>query len=123
MIFYAGKIRPSTNTFSYPVLLVKMNDRGWCFGIDYRSLNIPTIDEILDELYVSNFFSKLTYALVTSRSGCMRLTFIRQPFKLIKAIIPLLLYPLASPTLDILSCNEPTSQTVPTYIRHFAMRF
>lgn len=62
--------RPNTCPYAYPVLLVRKKDGTRRFCVDYRHLNaisvknkhpLPIVDEFLDELAGSKWFSKLDF--------------------------------------------------------------
>ena len=67
-----GVIEPSTSPWSSPVVLVKKRDGTHRFCVDYRKLNsvtkpdrfpLPRIDDLLDQLGQSSYFSTLDLAL------------------------------------------------------------
>jgi hypothetical protein len=64
----AGLIVPSASPFASIVLLVQKKDGTWRFCVDYRKLNditiknkfpMPLVDEILDELSGTQYFTSL----------------------------------------------------------------
>jgi hypothetical protein len=64
----AGIIRPSQSSYSAPVVMEFKKDSSWHMGLDYREINkitikdkfpILIIDELLDELHGSIYFTKL----------------------------------------------------------------
>jgi hypothetical protein len=64
----AGLVTPSLSPHACPVLLVKKTDGSWRFCMDYRKLNantiknkfpMPIIDEFVDEIAGSKYFTKL----------------------------------------------------------------
>ena len=67
-LLQASLISHSTSPFASPVLLVQKKDGSWSFCVDYRKLNavtvknrfpMPVIEEILEELAGSKYFTKL----------------------------------------------------------------
>jgi len=63
-----GIIQPNQSYFSDPEVLMHKKDGSWHMCLDYRELNkftikykfpIPIIDELLDELHGSIYFTKL----------------------------------------------------------------
>ena len=68
MMLCTGVIQPSQSPWASPVVLVRKEDRSLHFCIDYQLLNtitrsdqfpLPQIDDLLDQLGKSKFFSTL----------------------------------------------------------------
>ena len=66
-----GVIQPSNSPWGSPVVMVRKKDGSHCFCIDYRELNsvtcqdsfpLPRIDDLLDQLGQSHYFSTLDLA-------------------------------------------------------------
>ena len=67
----SGVVQPSSSLWSSPVVLVRKKDGTHRFYIDYRKLNavtkpdlfpLPRIDDLLDQLGKSRYFSTLDLA-------------------------------------------------------------
>jgi Retroviral aspartyl protease len=67
----AGRIKPSQGPYGAPVLFVRKQDGSLRFCVDYRRLNndtakdpfaLPRIQDLLDSLYKSNYFSTFDLA-------------------------------------------------------------
>lgn len=89
----AGITRQGLSAFSSPILLAKKKDGRFC--VDFRALNqiiienkfpIPTVDEVVHELYDSRCFSKLNLDLGTTRSEWMRKIYTKQLFKPMRSL-------------------------------------
>jgi len=72
IILADGVIQPSTSSFSSPVILIKNKDGTWKCCNDYKALNvvtikdsfpIPTVNELLDELFGAQLFFQTGFTL------------------------------------------------------------
>ena len=65
-----GHIQPISSPFSSSIVLVKKKDGTMWMCIDYKALNIktidnrypiPRVDELIDELHGAKYFSKIDF--------------------------------------------------------------
>lgn len=68
-MLHEGIIRPSTNPFSSPVILVKKNDSTWKFCVDYLVLNVVTIRDRFPISIFKELFDELAGALGFLKDG------------------------------------------------------
>jgi len=65
----SSHIQPSSSPHTSPTLIIPKKDSSeWCMVTDYRALNksmvnnrylLPSIDDLLDHLHVSKYFTKM----------------------------------------------------------------
>ena len=88
-------IRPSSSPWASPVVMVHNKDGSHRFCVDYRGLNsvtmqdsypLPRIDDLLDQLCESYFFSTLDLAQGIGKFVYMKTQFPKQPLSLPTAL-------------------------------------